>query len=210
MKTAIGPKAAGLAGVLMLAAVTCSAAPASASTSTPDDGRVDIAKIRIFDRTYERMPARATASQTLAGISTQSYVPMLLPPGVALAAGESLQVNYSDGVVTQQAIALGCTATSSVSNPYVQSGGARAQHSYGLSSGCGATAYVNGILGSFAWPLWHNRDFRSVTVRPGFTTYWTTSRVCVNSGSTTWRSENFIGSAVTAVSSAVNLACNPG
>ncbi len=69
---------------------------------------------------------------------------------------------------------------------------------------------MNGILSSFAWPLWHQRDFETVTVTPGSSLYWATDKKCVNSGSTTWHSENAIGSSDTALSADVNLACNPG
>ena len=173
---------------------------------------VDVGSVRIVDRTFESMPIQATAARTLpsTGLTTEAYVPIPLPPGFELAVGETVQVNYSDGVVTQQAIALACTSTSSVGNPYVTSGQARSSHSHGLSSGCAAKASVNGILSSYAAPWWHQRDFETVTVNPDYTVYWVTSRACVNSGTTTWHSENAIGSSVTALSPNVNLACNPG
>ncbi|WP_139415817.1 hypothetical protein [Agromyces laixinhei] len=94
--------------------------------------------------------------------------------------------------------------------PYVATEYARSRHSHGISSGCAQTASVNGILSSFAWPWWYQRSFVTVKVNPGATVSWSTTRACQNSGSTTWHSENAIGSSVTALSPDVNLACNPG
>lgn len=183
--------------------------PDSVVTNGPN---MDDRAVRIIDRTFERMPIPSTAAQALqsTGVTTEEYVPIPLPPGVKLALGETVQVNYSDGVVTQQAIALACTSTSSVQTPYVSSGTARSRHTHGISSGCAQTASVNGILSSFAWPWWYQRDFETVTVYPNSTVSWSTIRGCQSSGSTTWHSENAIGSSIAALSPDVNLACNPG
>jgi hypothetical protein len=40
-----------------------------------------------------------------------------LPAGVELRAGETLQVNYSDGIVVHQAVTAACSVTSSVTKP---------------------------------------------------------------------------------------------
>lgn len=212
MNTAKGRTTAGFAGVLMIAALTFSAAPAIAATGAPADGNVDVGAVRIIDRTSESMPLRTTAAKTLqsTGMTPEAYVPIPLPPGVELAAGETVQVNYSDGVITQQAITASCTTSSSVETPYVATGYARSRHSHGLSSGCAGTADVNGILSSYAAPWWHQRKFVTVTVTPGAMVSWSTTKACQNSGTTTWHSENAIGSSDTALSPDVNLACNPG
>lgn len=208
--------------VAIAASVVFAAAPATASpahTRSSDIATNTAPPDQVIDRTSERMPVDATAMNTLqarqpAASASQQVVstntPIPLPAGVVLRTGETIQVNYSDGVVVHQAIAASCTSTSSVQNPYVSGGYAWSYHTHGLSSGCSGSTDVNGILSSFAWPLWHQRDFETVTVTPGSSLYWATDKKCANSGSTTWHSENAIGSSDTALSPDVNLACNPG
>lgn len=219
MKRVSTQRTAGLVGALALAFMTIAAANPAASNISSDNGTNAVAVDQIIDRTSDRMPVDAIAMNALqvrqqrASASQQPvtvHTPIPLPAGVALRTGEKVQVNYSDGVVVHQALAASCTATSSVGNPYVSNGVALASHSYGLSGGCSATASVNGILSSFAWPWWHQRDFRTVTVYPASTTYWATRKICVNSGSTSWHAENAVGSSSISLTPDVNLACNAG
>ncbi|TDW29882.1 hypothetical protein EDD25_1600 [Cryobacterium psychrophilum] len=212
-------RTAGLIGALALAFMTIAAANPVASYTAPDNGTNAVAVDQIIDRMSDRMPVDATAINALqerqqtASANQQPvtvHTPIPLPAGVALRTGENVQVNYSDGVVVHQSLAASCTATSSVGNPYVSNGVALASHSYGLSGGCSATASVNGILSSFAWPWWHQRDFHTVNVSPSSTTYWATRKICVNTGSTTWHAENSVGSSSISLTPDVNLACNPG
>ena len=141
-------------------------------------------------------------------IAVDGVIPV--PADISLRVGETVQVNYGDGVIVHRALAAGCTSSSAVSNPYVASGYAWSDHSHSLSSGCPSSTSVNGILSSFAWPWWQQRDFYTVTVSPGTSVYWSPRKQCQNSGSTTWHAENAIGSSTTALSADVNLACNPG
>ena len=207
-----------LIGALALAFMTIAAANPAASNISSDNGTSAVAVDHIIDRTSDRMPVAAIAMDALqvrqqtASANQQPvtvHTPISLPAGVALRTGKTVQVNYSDGVVVHQALAASCTATSSVGNPEIYNELALASHSYGLSGGCSATASVKGILSSFAWPWWHPRDFRTVTVRPAGTTYWTTRTICVNSASTTWHAENAVGSSIITVTPDINLACHP-
>ncbi|MEV8266841.1 hypothetical protein [Microbacterium sp. NPDC076911] len=170
---------------------------------------MDAGSVRVFYLTSEKMPIGApdTASLKSSGETVGVYTPAALPAGVKLAAGETAKLIYSDGVVVQEAVTLACTATSTVSNAYVATGKARVSHSHGLSAGCSATR-VNGILYSSAWPWPAQRACISVTVNPGYTTYWQTSRTCTGTASTGWFGENAIGSSLVASSPSVNLACS--
>lgn len=203
------------------AVAPATAAPSSAvkaSTAAVGDGTSPSPADRVIDRTSERIPIDVTAVNTLKarqlnasdGGQAIAIKPVPLPDGVVLKPGETIQVNYADGVAVHTAIAAGCSSTSTVDTPYVSGGYAWSYHTHGLSTGCSGSAYVNGILSSLAWPNWWQRDFETVNVTPGSTLYWATNRKCVNSGSTTWHSENAIGSSDTALSPDKNLACNPG
>lgn len=218
-------KLAGFVGVLALVTVSvATAGPAMASSDSsfaPDASVPD----RVIDLSSERVPwdyaalakvdDELSATPTTHRSTSQTTSAVLggavpLPEGAQLRVGETLQVNYSDGIVVHQAVTAACTATSSVSNPYKSGSAGRADHSYGLSSGCPGNTSVNAILSSFAAPWWHQRDFKTVSVIPGTTSYWGTTRTCVNSNSTTWHAENAVGSSSISLSSNVNIACNPG
>ncbi|WP_146071012.1 hypothetical protein [Cryobacterium sp. Y57] len=219
MKRVSNKKAVVLVVVLALAFMNIAAANPAANTSLPDNGTNVIPADRIIDRISDKIPVDEAATKKLQEFqqressSRQSVTvrtPIPLPDGVALGTGELVQVNYSDGVVTYQAVAAACTVTSSVTNPKVVNGSARSSHSYGLSSDCSETTSVNAILSSYAAPWWHQRSFKTTTVRPGITAYWSTSKTCVNTSSRTWHAENAVGSSVVGLSADVNLACNPG
>ncbi|TFD62550.1 hypothetical protein E3T39_00945 [Cryobacterium suzukii] len=219
MKLFSNKKAVVFVAVLALAFMNIAAAKPAANTGLPDNGTNVIPADRIIDRTSDKIPVDKTATKKLQELqqkessSRQSVTvrtPIPLPNGVELGTGEVVQVNYSDGVVTHQAVAATCAVTSSVQNPTVANGSARASHSYGLSSGCSETTSVNGILSSYAAPWWHQRSFKTTSVRPGITAYWVTSKTCVNTSSRTWHAENAVGSSVVGLTPDVNLACNPG
>ena len=207
--------AAAVAASVAFAVAPASAAP-SVAKATPGTQSTEAkpAPDRVIDRTSERIPidvGTLQARQQAAGNGQAVAIkPVPLPAGVVLQLGETVQVNYADGVAVHTAIAAGCSSTSTVDTPYVSSGYAWSYHTHGLSTGCVGSASVNGILSSFAWPNWWQRDFSTVMVTPGSTLYWATNRKCVNTGSTTWHSENAIGSSDTALSPDKNLACNPG
>lgn len=204
--------AAALACTLLAGALAAGSMSASASDSAPPHDDPTTPSVRVVDRSVENAPATKRAPLTHDAvsppISVEGVIPV--PDDIIVRVGETVQVNYSDGVVVHQALAAGCTSSSAVSNPYVASGYAWADHSHSLSSGCPGSTSVNGILSSFAWPLWHQRDFYTVSVSPGTSVYWSPRKRCQNSGSTTWHTENAIGSSTTALSADVNLACNPG
>ncbi len=219
MKRAVIQRTVAFAGAAVLALLTVAAArPAAADPASPGDAPKPVAVTKVIDRTSEKIPVDVTAvkalqASELAGATNPQAVavkPVPLPDGVTLQPGETLQVNYSNGVAVHQAITAACTSTSTVDTPYVSGGYAWSYHSHGISSGCSNSASVNGILSSYAPPLWWQRDFQTVTVTPGSSLYWATNKKCVNSGSKTWHSENAIGSSDTALSPDKNLACNPG
>lgn len=169
---------------------------------------MDHAALNTITKKLAATPSSARSASGATAAVEGSAVP--LPAGVKLSAGETLQVNYSDGVVTHQAVTAACQVTSSVTKPYKSNNSGRADHTYGLGSGCSGATSVNAILSSYAAPLWHQRDFESTTVSPKTTMYWGTVKGCVNSGSTTWHAENAVGSSSISLSPNVNLACNPG
>ncbi|QRY41078.1 hypothetical protein JVX92_01985 [Microbacterium hominis] len=204
--------AAAFACTVLCGVLAAGSTSASASDSAPLGDDAATPSVRVVDRTNESAPAATRAplmgDAVSPPVSVKGVIPV--PPEINLRVGESVQVNYSDGVVVHQALAAGCTSSSAVSNPYVASGYAWSDHSHSLSSGCPNSTSVNGILSSFAWPLWHQRHFYTVTVTPGTSVYWSPRKQCQNNGSTTWHAENAIGSSTTALSADVNLACNPG
>ncbi|MGN6426067.1 MAG: hypothetical protein ACTHMF_04540 [Leifsonia sp.] len=196
-----------------------STAAASPGAGSPVESPKLTAETRVVDRTSEKMPVDAAAMDSLRAraratidIPTTSVAakPIPLPPDVAIRPGETVQVDYSDGVAVHRMLAPACTSTSTVDTPYVSGGYAWSYHTHGLSAGCPGSASVNGILSSLAPPWWWQRDFTTVTVTPGSTLYWPTNRKCESGGATSWHSENAIGSSVTALSPDRSLACNPG
>jgi len=204
--------AAAFACTMLSGVLAAGSTSASASDSAPLGDDAATPSVRVIDRSDESAPAATSAPLTRGAVSPPISVKGVIPvpSEIALRVGETVQVNYSDGVVVHQALAAGCTSSSAVSNPYVASGYAWADHSHSLSSGCPSSTSVNGILSSFAWPWWHQRDFYTVSVNPGTSVYWSPRKKCQNSSSTTWHTENAIGSSTTALSADVNLACNPG
>lgn len=210
MQTVRSGLAAISAAVLVAGMLAFSATPANADTGAQDvDSTVDAGSVRVFYLTSEKMPIGAPDMTALksSGDTVGVYTPAALPAGVELAVGETAKLIYSDGVVVQEAVALACTATSTVSNAFKSSSKARVNHSHGLSAGCSATS-VNGILYSSAWPWPAQRDFHTVKVNPGYTTSWQTSRTCAGTATTGWFGENAIGSSLVASSPSVNLACS--
>ncbi|WJY00879.1 hypothetical protein [Curtobacterium sp. 458] len=121
--------------------------------------------------------------------------------------GQSVQVNYKDGVVVQRAVTASCTVKDTVQTPYKESGYAWSYHDYGRSAGCSGSVTVVGLLSSYAPPSWHYRDRDEQTTAPNQTTYWATNAKCKNTSTQKWHSENAIGSSTTSLSPDKNLAC---
>ena len=168
--------------------------------------------VRVIDRTGEKLPADVTAQREALElerpVAVRSAVP--LPEGVKLSVGETVQVNYSDGVAVHQAITLACTITSSGGNPYKTGNRAQAAHTHHVSSGCPSSQFIQAVLESYSWPWWHTRDITNSMVQPGWTSYFFTEKACVNSHNTQWKARNDRGTTTIAQSPEVTLACNPG
>jgi hypothetical protein len=205
--------------IIGLGAAMLAATPIPMSPQPADDAPSSAHATVVIDRTSESVPVDAAArkeleARALADPDGPSSVLALkevpLPAGVKLQPGESVQVNYSNGVAVHQMNALGCTATSTVDTPYVSGGYAWSYHTYGLGTNCSGSTDVNGILESHSWPLWHWRDWETRSVTPGSKLYWATNKKCVNGGLTSWHSLNTIGSSTISSSPDKELACNPG
>ena len=214
-------------GAMMCALIlgpTPAVAAASSGSSSSSDGIV--VPNREIDLTGQTIPSDATAvakvraqlhaiSEGDAPASDRAITAVAgdaipVPAGVQVRAGETLKVTYSDGVVLHQGISATCTATSSVTNPYKTNNTVRADHTYGLGSGCRDKTTVVALLDSYAPPLWHQRDFEQTIVSPKTTMHWGTVKGCVNSTTKTWHAENAVGSSTISLSADKRLACNPG
>lgn len=143
-----------VAGALMIAASPASASPASASeTSSGGDGEV-LTPNRVIDRTFENLPVDVTAQREAIKlqrpVEVRSAVP--LPPGVTLSVGESVQVNYRNGVALHQAVSLGCTTSSTAGTPFSWGSYAESDDSHYVSSGCPSSQFIQAVMESYAWP----------------------------------------------------------
>lgn len=206
----------GVGVALVLAAgmsLLLGASPAAADTSGGGDegSAVD----RVIDRTDDTMPVLNQSARSFSANTEEVPGVIPLPDGVTLSVGETVQVNYSDGVAVHEAITLACTTTGTVGNPYKSGNSVTAKHTYGMNSSCGGgNQQIEGKLDSFASPFWHTRSSVLQLVRPGFTTTWFTSKSCVNSTNTAWKAftiaQTTSGSTPVATSPQVTLACNPG
>lgn len=156
------------------------------------------------------LEASARGAEASDDVAAAVGKPIPLPAGVTLEAGDTVQVLYSDGVVMHEAATRTCTVTSSVTNPRKVNNTVRADHTYGLGTGCRDRTTVVGLLDSWAPPLWHQRDFERITVSPKTTMYWGTVKGCVNSTTKTWHAENAVGASSISLSADKSLACNPG
>lgn len=218
---------AGVVGALGVLTLSLGAAsPATASTDAGEAPTKVLAVDRVIDRTSEFLPLNRAALNTLAtrtqsvltGASTEqaglrsttATAALPLPAGVTLDPGETVRVNYSDGVATHQMVSASCKITDSVQNPYVDGGYAWSYHTYGKSAGCAGNTSINGILSSYAAPWWHQRDFTTETTQPNQTTYWATDAKCKNKTKSKWHSENVAGTATTSLSPDTTIACNYG
>jgi hypothetical protein len=225
MRKAAFAKVLGLGGAIIIAGITVgAAAPASAATAAAT-GTAD-GVTRVVDRTSEAMPVDSAAIRTLhariQSLSTaqrtegsanvgavRSTADIPLPAGVTMKPGETVLVNYADGVVTHTAITASCTSTSSAQTPYKDSGYAWSYHDHHLSAGCAGGTSVNGLLETKALTFgWTARDFETVTVDPNSSMYWATDAKCKGSSNTSWHGLNSIGSSVTAQSATKTLACS--
>jgi hypothetical protein len=194
--------------------LTFTPSAATASTGSPEDPppvvRDSADDRRLIDLHDQKIPKDPTIRSAADHGDAVSGAAVLLPPGVNLRSGDTVVVRYRDGLVIHRGISATCTATSSVTNPYKSNNAVRAEHTYGLGSGCRDKTAPVGLLDSWAPPLWHQRDFEQVTVAPNQTMYWGTMRSCVNSTPKTWHAENAVGSSSISLSADKSLACNPG
>lgn len=191
-----------LARVLAVTLAACALIGAGATrahATEPTVGEPGPSVDRVIDRSHEKMPwraaARSTAAQEGIVVGVASPVPADLAPGE----GETVQVNYADGVVLHQSIAAGCTVSKSAGVPEKRSGKAQARHTLEVSVGCtnrySATGYL--IEGSAT------RDSDTWSGGPGSYASWLTSRTCSGSGGRAWYA---MTDDVT--SAKITLACN--
>lgn len=186
------------------------AVAADGSTQAEDGPQVD----RVIDNSSEKLPvmgihpnsvdSRSTAQESF---TVAGEIP--LPTGVKLTVGETVQVNYSDGVAVHHALSAACTTSATAYNPYMGQGQVRASHSISRSSGCSGGYLLVGELESYAPPFWHKRNSGSNTVQPGTTAFVITSKLCVNTSSKLWKART-LNVTLLAVSPEVSLPCNPG
>lgn len=185
------------------------ASPAYANTSPATDDERSAAT-RVLDITDQSMPRPAAESRGLApGGSVETEV-IPLPAGLKLRVGESVQVNYADGVAVHEAVAAGCTVSIEAGVPTESGNVATAYHWYSFTTGCAdATRIVTAGLSSYAWPLWHQRAFQTRTINRGTGQSIVTQKTCANTNSTSWLSETGPGSVVLATSAEASLRCSP-
>lgn len=129
-----------------------------------------------------------------------------LPAGVKLLPGEVVRINYRNGVAVHEAKSGTCTATATVRTP-TSANSAESLHSYYRGSGCSTSAYIRGALWANTWLGMSLMDSLSVTVKPGHTTWWGTSKRCAGFDATTWYAET--GWPAIVSSPDVTLKCNP-
>ena len=129
-----------LAAGLVAAAALVMPSAGLAHATRPSDLASDTTTInRVIDRTGEKMPwpAAARSGAELGRLSMRAEVSR--PAGLTVAIGQSVQVNYADGVVVHQALSDSCDVTASAGYPTKTNNHAHAAHSYGLSWGVTAT-----------------------------------------------------------------------
>lgn len=178
--------------VLVAALVLAGSGNARADDLPPDSGDQMRSNHRVLDRSNELMPRPALA----AGMQDDSGRPLAvpgvipLPAGLSLALGETVQVNYADGVAVHTALAAKCTQSATAETPRLSTvNSVLANHTFSLSSGCLQKARPEGRLTRVGLlGFWFAEDLRVVTVNPGATYYWTTSRACANKNATEWLS----------------------
>ena len=185
------------------------ASPAYANTSpATDDERSAVT--RVLDLTDQSMPRPATESRSVAPRGSVETEVIPLPSGLQLSVGESVQVNYADGVAVHQAVAAGCTVSIEAGVPTKSGNIATAYHWYSFTSECGdSSRIVTAGLSSYAAPLWHQRAFQTRTINRGTGQSIVTQKTCANSNTTSWRAETGPGSIVLATSGEARLACSP-
>lgn len=184
-------------------------APAYASQTPSDDGSggpID----RVIDHSDQAMPTSQSAARMANGDQPVTIVGEIpLPEDLQLRVGETVQVNYSDGVVTHEAVTAACTVSALSGNPYRTSAAqARSHHEYSLSSSCGDASHTaEGLMSSYAWPVWHQRAWVYVTVNRGTLKSWDVTKKCDSNASSLWRSTTSRGANVVASSGEVSLGC---
>lgn len=186
-------------------------APASASASTSMASESsEVAPDRILERADQSMPVAVSASRVAGSGETITVIGEIpVPSDIRLSVGETVQINYVDGVVTHTAVTRACTQTATVSLPYKTGSSARSHHEYGLSSGCVDNEQrAEGVMSSHAWPVWHQRAWaRTSIIRPGTLISWNVTKACTSNGSTLWRATTGQGANVVAASGEKSLAC---
>lgn len=193
-----------ITGLILLGSAT----PAGAELSTGTTDAVD----RVIDLSDQSMPKLVTpesaelAGTGIVGVQTvDGTIP--LPAGVDIADGETIQVNYSDGLTVYESTA-GCTVTASSGTPfknYTYNTG-QASFSFSVSSGCtyrdGGTGLLYGYRGGI---LGYKSVNKYASALPGRTVYWATSMGCKYGTTRPWYSQI----ATYPATATVNLPCEP-
>jgi len=197
-----------LAAVSVSACALLLAASPSAQAAQPaagDSGGLTVT--RVIDRPNEKIPVPAEArSMTSTSEAVTAVGELPLPAGVTIKTGETVQVNYADGVGVYAALSDDCTVSATASTPKKTS----LSYAYGtgqasVSDGCDGAVYGEARL--YAEYFWL-QDYRGSSVYPGTRVTWPVTKKCKGTASTRWNTTVAInGSGTIATSKKVTLAC---
>lgn len=181
---------------LLSALILTSAGPGPSradSVSATDNVVVEEVTVpRTLDRTDEPIPLPSSLRKARAdtdGVDVvQAEVP--LPDGVTLQVGESVQVNYSDGVAVHTALKATCTQTATASTPKLSTANSvYGRHTFSLSTGCTGKVYPEGrIIRVGLLGIWKAAAVRTIQVLPGALASWNVPWTCRNKNATEWLS----------------------
>lgn len=135
-----------------------------------------------------------------------------LSEGVTLGVGETLQVNYSDGVAVHTALKAACTQSSTAGVPKLTTAGniVYGSHSFSLSAGCSQKVYPEGrVIRVAALGIHKAMAVRTIQVLPGALASWNVQWTCKSKNATEWFSVTAgeVGGAAIATSAKKKLNC---
>lgn len=190
----------------------------SVSTQANDSVKDDISRVsfsRVIDLSRETLPTSSSAQAADEAvlqnpdIVVESPGVLALPTGIELSPGETLQVNYADGVAVYEAITASCTITRVANTPtkYTPSTPDRATTTFSVSltSGCSNGPFYGHLMRGTP-PLDVSVASKNVVGAPGSTMYWATYKNCLTTAWHKYYSE-VTGMMGVKTSKAVTLAC---
>ena len=199
--------------------VVLPAGAAQASTDIPPD------RVVVVDGpmpTGAAGTANRSAGPSENGVIVDGVAPV--PKEYAPAPGQTVTVQYTDGVTSYTGVieekttaarasapaaALACVVSQSVGKPSLQSTRfIRASLSLAVGSGCGAADRGTGHLAvNWLGLAVEKASSQSSVINPGYTGYWFVSYNCPTSNASSWRASVNSGSAATQTTPYVTLNC---